>query len=111
MVMCAKGTAPDPCRVRFGPAVLRKTLKFYNNVNEERAVKATNDMQMFCQSQMTSFFGPDEMGELKNLKEAGVPTQQLFAKFNEFVAELADTDDRAQVRLYAAFCKKIFKLG
>uniref|UniRef100_A0A914W7Z3 Polyprotein allergen nematode domain-containing protein n=1 Tax=Plectus sambesii TaxID=2011161 RepID=A0A914W7Z3_9BILA len=91
--------------------MLKKTQEFYNSIDEERAVKATNDMQMFCKSQMTSFFGPEEMEELKNLKEAEAPKEQLFAKFNEFVAELADTDDRIQVRLYAAFCKVIFKLN
>lgn len=79
--------------------MLTKTLEFYKNIDDELETEAAENLQMYCKSRLTAYFGPEAMGVLKSLRDAQAPNEQLFAKFNEFVLELPDNQDQSQVLL------------
>jgi len=85
-----------------------KVMEFYEATTGETREKATADLKSGCEEVLAHIISPEQMAEIKKLREAGTAPNDISAKVAEFVKTITDEDKLKESKKYESNCKKIF---
>lgn len=85
-----------------------KVMEFYEAATGETKEKATADLKSGCEEVLAHIISPEQLAEIKKLRESGASPNDISAKIGEFAKTITDEEKIKESKKYEANCKKIF---
>ncbi|GMT08770.1 hypothetical protein PFISCL1PPCAC_67, partial [Pristionchus fissidentatus] len=89
-------------------AIYEKVDGYYASLSGDKKNEATDKLKGACKHFFKSVFGDDAVQEIKTLKEAGTPMEEIAKKVEGFISKITDEKKKATATRASVNCKKIF---
>ncbi|VDM68162.1 unnamed protein product, partial [Strongylus vulgaris] len=89
-------------------AIYTKIIIYMNAATGDQKKKAIEEVQTGCKHYIRNIVGEEKADELKQMRESGVPVDEIAQKVDALVEELTNEEVKAQAKKAAPICKAVF---
>ncbi|KHJ97981.1 hypothetical protein OESDEN_02054 [Oesophagostomum dentatum] len=88
--------------------IYKKIVHYFDGTSGDTKKKALEDMQIGCKHYIRNVVGDEKADEFKQMRESGVPVDEIAKKIDEIVDGLTNEEVKTQAKKAAVICKAAF---
>ncbi|KHJ89584.1 hypothetical protein OESDEN_10588, partial [Oesophagostomum dentatum] len=88
--------------------IYKKIVHYFDGTSGDTKKKALEDMQTGCKHYIRNVVGDEKADEFKQMRESGVPVDEIAKKIDEIVDGLTNEEVKTQAKKAAIICKAAF---